>query len=279
MTMPYWSILMAVSLSFAAAEYVRPWRRQPRLRRGFTTDLAYLVFNGHLLALLLAPAAVWAAPAIDAVVVPVLGKAHVAGWPLWGQFLLAFFVVDLIQWGIHVLMHRVPALWTFHRVHHSIEDMDWLGSMRFHWLEIVVYRSLQYVPLLLLGFHWQVLAWLAVFATVMGHFNHANLRVELGLLRYVINHSAMHIWHHDVDPHGRHGCNFGINLSLWDWLFGTAYLPAGAEQPATLGFPGRSRFPDGFLTQQVIPLRRQAATATQPEARLPRPCGLDSRAG
>ena len=262
MTMPYWSILLAVSLAFAAAERLRPWRRQPTLRQGFATDFAYLVFNGYLLALLLAPVAVRLAPVIDAAVVPVLGKAYVAGWPLWGQFLLAFFVVDLIQWGIHVLMHRVPALWIFHRVHHSVEDMDWLGSMRFHWLEIVVYRSLQYVPLLLLGFHWQVLAWLAAFATAMGHFNHANLRVDVGPLRYLLNHPAMHIWHHDVDPHGKHGCNFGINLSVWDWLFGTAYLPAGTEQPAALGFPGRSRFPGGFVGQQAIPFRRRSA-ATQ----------------
>ena len=51
--------------------------------------------------------------------------------------------VDFIQWGIHRLLHRVPFLWGFHKVHHSIIEMDWNGSMRFHWLEIVGYRSLQ----------------------------------------------------------------------------------------------------------------------------------------
>jgi sterol desaturase/sphingolipid hydroxylase (fatty acid hydroxylase superfamily) len=254
MTIPYWASLVVISLAFTIAERLWAWRDQPLLRRGLATDLIYVVFNGHFLALLLAPVAGRLAPEMDALVIPVLGDAHVAGWPWWGQFALAFFAIDLIQWGIHNLMHRVPWLWTVHRVHHSITEMDWLGSMRFHWLEIVVYRSLQYLPLLLFGFHWEVLAWLAVFSTAMGHFNHANLSVPLGPLRYLLNHPTMHIWHHDVDLHGSHGCNFGINLSLWDWVFGTAHVPQDAEQPESLGFRGRSRFPAGFLAQQAVPL-------------------------
>jgi sterol desaturase/sphingolipid hydroxylase (fatty acid hydroxylase superfamily) len=253
MMIPYWASLIAVSLVFVATEHFFPWRRQPLRRQGFGTDLLYLGFNGHLLAILLAPAAGQIAHGADSLVVPLLGKSHVAVWPLWAQFLLAFFAVDLIQWGVHNLMHRVPWLWSFHRVHHSILAMDWLGSMRFHWLEIVVYRSFQYVPLLLLGFHWQILAWLAVFSTAMGHFNHANLRVPMGPLRYLLNHPTMHIWHHDMALHGRAGCNFGINLSLWDWLFGTAYMPDEREQPGEIGFPGVARFPRRFWSQQVVP--------------------------
>jgi hypothetical protein len=37
--------------------------------------------------------------------------------------------------------------WTFHKVHHSITTMDWIGNWRFHWIEIVVYKSLQWLPL------------------------------------------------------------------------------------------------------------------------------------
>ncbi len=257
MTMPYWMMLGIISLVFAALEFAWPWRSQRQLRSGLITDLVFLVFNGHFLALLLAPIAGRVTPSLDSVLIPVLGKAHVASWPIWGQFLLAFFLLDFIQWSIHVMLHRVPALWSVHRVHHSISEMDWIGSMRFHWVEIVVYRTIQYVPLLLLGFHWEVLAWLAVFSTIMGHFNHANLRISLGPLRYLLNHPTMHIWHHDKELHGSHGCNFGINLSLWDWLFGTAYMPEGEEQPTTIGFPGLSKFPRGFLAQQAIPWQRR----------------------
>ncbi len=253
MVYSYWIYLSAASLVFVGLERWQPWRHQSLVRRDFVTDLVYLGFNGQVLALILAPFITRMTFTTNPLVASVLGHSHVSAWPLWAQFLLAFFVIDFIQWGIHNLMHRIPQLWVIHRVHHSIVDMDWLGSMRFHWLEVVVYKSLQYVPLLLLGFHWQVMFWLAVFSTVMGHFNHSNLMVPMGPLRYLLNHPSMHIWHHDEELHHSHGCNFGINLSLWDWLFGTAYMPETAEQPRAIGFAGLKEFPHGFLKQQLIP--------------------------
>ena len=80
----------------------------------------------------------------------------------------------------------------------------------------------------------------------------------MGPLRYFLNHPSMHIWHHDVDLHGGHGCNFGINLSLWDWLFGTVYRTGTSEQPATIGFIGLARFPRGFFAQQAVPFSSKA---------------------
>ncbi len=40
-------------------------------------------------------------------------------WPSWAQFLTLFLVADFIQWNVHRLLHRVPAFWEFHKVHHS----------------------------------------------------------------------------------------------------------------------------------------------------------------
>jgi sterol desaturase/sphingolipid hydroxylase (fatty acid hydroxylase superfamily) len=134
--------------------------------------------------------------------------------------------------------------------------------MRFHWLEIVIYNGVLYIPMLLLGFDWRVLLGMAVFSTIMGHFNHSNLKINVGPLRYLLNHPGMHIWHHDFELHYRAGCNFGINLSLWDWIFKTAYLPEGHGQPEKLGFPGIKRFPKDFISQQLFPL----STALSKEA-------------
>lgn len=256
MGIPYWAWVIALSLGFVLAERLWPWRPQPLRRPGLGLDLIYLVFNGYLLSFVLAPFSDRLAPLVDRLVVPVLGKDHVAAWPWWAQLLVAFFVMDFIRWGVHVQMHRVPWLWRIHRVHHSIVDMDWIGNMRFHWGEVVVYKVAQYVPLLLLGFDWPVLFALDVFSMAMGHFNHSNLRVSLGPLRYLLNHPTMHIWHHDRQWHRSYGQNFGINLSLWDWLFGTAYVPADVEQPRELGFPGLARFPRGFWAQLWRPLGR-----------------------
>ena len=60
----------------------------------------------------------------------------------------------------------------------------------------------------------------------------------------------MHMWHHAYDlPKGREtGVNFGLTLSVWDYLFGTAYIPHSGKS-IRLGFPGVSRFPKRFLGQ------------------------------
>src|SRR5690606_26981978 len=105
------------------------------------------------------------------------GPGLVAGWPLAVQALVALLAVDLAQWCVHVLLHRVPFLWPLHQVHHSVKDgeMDWIVAFRFHWMEPVVYKTLTYAPLLVFGFAPQALFAHAVFGTLIGHLNHANL--------------------------------------------------------------------------------------------------------
>lgn len=254
LSLPYWTHLLAISMAFVLLERLWPWRPQQLFRRAIFTDALYLGFNGYVLAFVLAPLTDRVAPLFDGLVTPWTGQPFLDGRPMWLQAVVVFFLIDLIKWCIHVLLHRLGFLWVLHRVHHSITEMDWLGSMRFHWMEIVVYDSVLHLPLLLLGVDWRVLAANSIFSTVMGHLNHSNLKVGLGPLGFVFNHPTMHIWHHDHELHFSAGCNFGINLSLWDWVFGTAYLPRDQRQPVRLGFPGIKVFPSGFLGQQLVPL-------------------------
>lgn len=70
----------------------------------------------------------------------------------------------------------------------------------------------------------------------------------------------MHIWHHMHDlPHGHNnGVNFGISLSLWDWLFRTAYWPSPkecpAQQPDHLGYPGMENLPRSLPARFLAPI-------------------------
>ena len=67
--------------------------------------------------------------------------------------LLTLFVVrDFIQWNVHRLLHRVPFLWEFHKVHHSVQEMGFAAHLRYHWMENFVYKLIQFLPLGLLGF-------------------------------------------------------------------------------------------------------------------------------
>jgi sterol desaturase/sphingolipid hydroxylase (fatty acid hydroxylase superfamily) len=94
--------------------------------------------------------------------------------------------------------------------------------------------------------------------TLLHELTHANLPWGWGPLGYVFNSPRLHAWHHDVALHGRHGQNFSISLSLWDWLFGTAYLPAQPESPARLGFAGMERYPSGIWGRLWDPFARHS---------------------
>ena len=258
---PFW--LIVVSAAVFALERLRPWRGSQRvLRPQIGQDLFWLVFNGHfagvLLALLVERGLAWAEPGFQQIEAVRL----IASRPLWFQLVLFFVLKDLLEWGVHNLLHRVPWLWEFHKVHHSIEELDWIGSFRFHWMEIVVYRGLTYIPLAVLGVDGRVLLAIAVLATLIGHLNHSNLCLSWGPLRYVLNSPRMHVWHHDHEwPADRpKGVNFGISLSLWDWLFRTAWWPSAEErpdqQPSRLGFEGMDRYPRALIDRLAYPVSR-----------------------
>lgn len=255
----YWHWLALLSALVFALERALPRVKSQRiLRKGIFTDVFYMVFNGHFLGVLIAMAATPIAARFDGLFTA-LGFSLHANWlsasPLWLQFAVAFFLVDFMQWGVHNLLHRVPFLWRIHQVHHSIVEMDFLGSMRFHFGEAIVYKSLLYVPLALVGFSGDVLFWLAIVGTLIGHLNHANTRLRFGPLVYFFNSPEMHLWHH-AHPQSdvslpRVGVNFGINLALWDWIFKTAYLPS--DPPSALGFEGIAQFPTDPLRQVLAP--------------------------
>lgn len=242
--------LAAVSVLVAALERWRPARPdQPALRRGLLTDAVYLVFNAHPLGVLIAAVA---ARTVDPLLLPHVDLRLAAAWPLAVQTIVAIVAMDFIQWCVHVTLHRVPVLWRLHQVHHSVGDgqMDWIASFRFHWAEAVIYKAAQYVPLALLGFDGRALMAHAVVGTLVGHLNHANLDWGHGPWRYVLNSPRMHLWHHDRA--GVEAVNFGIILSAWDWLFGTARMPDGP--PVHLGFPGDEAMPPDFVRRSLWPL-------------------------
>lgn len=257
----YYFWLIGTSLVVFILERLRPWRREQKvLREGIGQDLFWLVFNGHFLGLLLAMLTGHVVQLFNSFLfslgLPVPESlALAAGLPLWLQFIIFFLIKDFVEWNIHRTLHRVPWLWEFHKLHHSIRDMDWIGNFRFHWGEVIVYKTLSYLPLTILGVDGGVILAIAVIGTLMQDLNHANIRLDWGPLRYVLNSPAMHIWHHDTEMHGKGGQNFGIVLSTWDWLFGTVYWPKDREEPKELGFDGLDEFPRGIVGRFAWPIR------------------------
>jgi len=252
----YLTWLLLLSAGFAVLERLRPARpHQGTLRPQLLNDLAYLVFNGHFWAVLtggvVGAVAVGTRAGLERLsLLPEVGL--LTGRSFLVQALAYLVVSDFLQWCVHNLLHRVPFLWSFHKVHHSVHRMDWAANFRFHWVELVVYRSLLYVPLYWLGGDGEPLFAVAVFATAWGHFNHANLDLGLGPLGRVLNSPRMHMWHHDASDEGGVAKNFGIVLSLWDFVFGTAYWPRD-RAPERIGYPGDEEMPRSLFRQALFP--------------------------
>jgi sterol desaturase/sphingolipid hydroxylase (fatty acid hydroxylase superfamily) len=128
--------------------------------------------------------------------------------------------------------------------------MGFAAHLRFHWMETVVYRSIEYIPLAMIGFGIDDFFIVHIFTLAVGHFNHSNLRVRLGPLKYIFNNPQMHIWHHmkNFPPEHPKGVNFGLTLSIWDYLWGTDHIPHSGRD-IKLGFPDVEHFPKSFWKQ------------------------------
>lgn len=258
----YW--LIGLSLFFWLLELVKPWRKeQAAFRKDFWLDGFYMFFNFFLFSLIgfnaLGNIAVKAFSDFLALFgITNLVAIHLESLPQWGQLVILFVIKDFISWNTHRLLHRVPALWEFHKVHHSVEQMGFAAHLRYHWMENIVYKSIEYIPLAMLGFSIEEYFLVHIIAVFIGHFNHSNLSVALGPLKYIFNNPQMHIWHHAKDlPNDRpYGVNFGISLSLWDYLFRTDHIPYDGRD-IELGYPGDEDMPQHFVEQFAFPLTKK----------------------
>ncbi|WP_238354569.1 sterol desaturase family protein [Fulvivirga marina] len=263
----YW--LIGVSLFFFGVEWFRPWRKdQPPFRKDFWLDVFYMFFNFFLFSLIIYNAASnvvvhFFNDLLASIGITNLLAFEVMRWPIWTHLLIGFVVRDFVQWWVHRLLHKVPALWEFHKVHHSVEQMGFAAHLRFHWMENVVYRSIEYIPLALIGIGLRDFFIIHIFTLVVGHFNHSNFKLNLGPLKYIFNNPQMHIWHHAYDlPKDKPlGVNFGLTLSIWDYLFKTDYIPYDGRD-IRLGFPGIEQFPKGFIKQNLHGLSKHKSIST-----------------
>lgn len=226
-------VLMAILESLAP----RRKRRYVRLRR-------WAANFGILVASYLATAVVALVIPVTAVISAVyaaengLGLFSVLDWPAWVEGLIAFVVLDFVIWGQHLVTHKIPLLWRFHRVHHTDEDLDASSAIRFHPVEIVFSVFVKSAAVVLLGA--PALAVVLFEAAVNGSalFNHANLRLPDRLdrvLRTLIVTPDMHRVHHST-LRPETDSNYGFALSVWDRAFRT-YVPQpeGGHDGMTLG--------------------------------------------
>ena len=261
----YFYGLIIVSLVVWFLEITFPWRKDQKIfRKDFFLDTFYMFFNFFLLNLIVL---IFLSNTAEALFNDLLSLVNlkVSNFELfdidalpYGLGLVVFFLVsDFVQWNTHRLLHRIPFLWNFHKVHHSVKEMGFAAHLRYHWMEPIVYKSLLYIPIAIIGgFDAQDVAIVHFFALTVGHLNHANLGWDYGFLKYIFNNPKMHIWHHAkvLPKHAKYGVNYGLTLSVWDYLFKTDHVPYDGRD-IEIGFHGDELFPKGFVEQEIYPLK------------------------
>lgn len=148
-------------------------------------------------------------------------------------FTLAFFIFDdFSRFYVHRLMHRIPLLWAFHKVHHSAEVLTPLTVLRTHPVEGVLFtlRTVLVQAVMIASFIFffgervtLVTVLGANFITVVFNMMGSNLRHSPIAVRYPrliekwFFSPAQHHIHHSVN-HLHHDKNFGVFIALWDRL-------------------------------------------------------------
>ncbi len=256
----FWGLII-ISLFVWGLEMVFPWRKeQSKFRKDFWLDAFHMFFNFFIFSIAISGfykllEVIFKDIGITAKSLVIIDLSEL---PTWGQLIIFFIVLDFVQWFTHTLLHRFPFFWQYHKVHHSVKEMGFAAHLRYHWMENILYKPLKTFGLMILGGFEPEQAYIVHFiAIIIGHFNHSNIKITWGPLKYIINNPVMHLYHHSfVLPEGKHGVNFGISLSLWDYIFKTNYIPEDSGN-ITLGFEGDEKFPKNFLGQTIYGFKRK----------------------
>lgn len=181
----------------------------------------------------------------------------------WTRFAAELAGVLLARDCLIYLRHRIFHLklaWTFHSIHHSSEEVNWLSAVRFHPVENMI-ESVGEILLFLgagvIGVDPLVLSVASIMMGLYNLFIHSNLRWTFGPLRYVFVSPVFHRWHHSDLPEALDK-NFAAMFSCIDLALGTYYMPANLI-PETTGLSVEEKVvhPRTLAGQLWYPFRRR----------------------
>lgn len=271
-----------------------PWQRTRRLRpavlirallprrlirsRSGRADIAWALFG-----ILFAGAAIgWAlfsSQRISAVaaqaLVAAFGPPAPSDTPPWLASLLLtvalFLAYEFAYWLDHWLSHKIPALWEFHKVHHSAESLSLLTNFRVHPVDTIIFYNL---VALITGLVAAIVNHMLgrpidafrigdtnllvyISAIAITHVQHSHFWVRFGARGgRILLGPAHHQIHHSDHP-AHHDRNFGGSLALWDRLFGTFHMPGARREQLTFGVDGMGHDPLAAMVSPCVALARK----------------------
>jgi sterol desaturase/sphingolipid hydroxylase (fatty acid hydroxylase superfamily) len=173
------------------------------------------------------------------------------GQSLWLSLLFGFGVFVLSDF-VHYWLHRAfhcRWLWAFHKVHHSAPVLVPATASRVHFVEKLIGKLVSTVCLsAYAGLFWYacggeisrytlfgVTYLVFICSALAANLRHSHVWLSFGpRIEHVLNSPAQHQIHHSDAARHFHK-NFGTNLSLWDWMFGTLYVTGSNPEAISFG--------------------------------------------
>jgi len=261
-TLQYWLELFSTFgwfLLLPIIERIWPIHRQPFFRWGLISDTIYTYQNFVLKWITLAAQpvvlegiiAVWLAQQVF----PVTGDGFLQGsltqQSIGVNLIILVIVGEIAFYIVHYLFHHVPALWEFHRVHHSSVILDSLSTSRFHLLERIGFSAPPVIFMLYLGATPVAIVIYFLFRNFMDRYIHSNINGPRWTHKIMLSSPHFHRWHHATDPVAWNK-NFSGDFIVLDILFGTAYDPDPKDKPPPKEF-GDPNYSENFIVHQYMP--------------------------
>ena len=224
--------------------------------RSNQADIFYLFFNVFMAGIVFGWAVLtyqFIANGIISVLVAAFGPVVPSTLPVFVSrsivTVLLFLSYELGYWFNHWLSHKVPLLWEFHKVHHTAEVLTPITNFRVHpvygWIFANILAFTAAIASGIGNYLFGATTYqyaitdtnliLVVFIHAYVHLQHTHMWISFqGVLGRVFVSPAHHQVHHSANP--KHfNKNFGSCLALWDWMFGTLYVPQKEREPLTFG--------------------------------------------
>jgi ornithine lipid hydroxylase len=258
---PKWDTFLALALMIGVERvytYKYTVSQKPLLARDLMSNAVNIYVTGALTGLIVLPVLTFFPEHFFGRKL-VLASRDALG-PVWLQVLIICLAVSLYKYWMHRLQHSVQFLWKLHAYHHRVTDLQATNTLVSHPIDFALRNVMFGLVLGIIGFNPLALVIATSVTFAPGIFSHCGGDVKGGILNYLFVTPEVHRWHHSEKvPEGYgYSCNYGVEFSFWDIIFGTFYLPVKdgvAEQPERIGYPGGG-LPDerNYLRLLLTPL-------------------------
>lgn len=180
-------------------------------------------------------------------------------------FLATYVIANLIGEFLPYVYHRVShkgntnsylslLLWKIHSIHHLPTSLNWFKTNWIHPINIFLNTFLKMAPLLLLGFHEDIIFLVGITHVIIAYISHANIQTQNSFWDYLIVTPRIHHFHHSKKM--EEAQNFSNIFPFWDLLFGTYYNRKGAVEKVGVIENHKINYPKStaYFKQLLFPL-------------------------